>query len=165
MMHLKRFDESEKTRIEDYLYNLYDTEPLHIDQVGDDVFFFVYSIENIPMDNILSETMKYLSSRRFSNYYAYWDLNQSRFAILLVSKEFQNNHPKLYVPNIEWKPHELATIPLFKQAKITKLPNNCSLIFRVNPEVWEFWPMEELDDPIRMNNKVDLQFYIYKYCT
>jgi hypothetical protein len=172
MMHLKRFDESEKTRIEDYLYSFYDTEPLHIDQVGDDVFFFVYITEQMPgREDILSETKRYFESRRFSNYHAYWDLEGTRFAVLLVSKEFKKNHPNLYLPNIKWETHPLndrnVGYNLFPDAKISKLPNNCSLVYGLNrfvPDEWELWPMDELDDPIRIHNETDLQFYIYKYC-
>ena len=88
---------------------------------------------------------------------------------MLVSKEFEKNHPKLFVPNIEWKPHPLndqTGYNFFPEAKIAKLPNNCSLVFGVGlpPDEWEIWPMDELDDPIRIHNEIELQFYIYKYC-
>lgn len=157
------------TLMEDYLYALYDVDPIEKESIGDDVYFFTYQFES-PKEKLKEMSEHYFNSRRFRDYKVTYDiLDDILCDVLIVKKDFHELHKDLLLDKIKMDPHPLNKhLPeehqIYPNAKIKRLPNNCSLVYGIGYHDWEFWPIDDVEDPISTDRRIVVQFLIYKYC-
>jgi len=167
MRHLKRFESV--TTVEDYLYNLYDTDPYYKTSIGEDVLYFEFEFDR-PKENIYEISEQYFKSRRFRDYVVTHEETDLGYRVLVVKKDFYERHTDLLIQNIRMDPHPInkglsKEFLIFPNAKIARLPNNCSLAYGINHYIkWEFWPMDDVEDPITTYSEIYLQLLIYRHC-
>jgi len=173
MKYLRRFNES-MVDYEDFLFSFFDKDPDFIDQ-GDDWIYLQYdqlidASDEEKYNIIYDKLKKYFNGQRFTNVVVKSQVDYGDFYVLVVKKEFFNNHIK--VEELDWEDHPLiknldkvyGSHP-FHDAKIVEgLPNNCSLIRGLNYSgSIEFWPQEVEPEPTNVKNNIELQYLLYKY--
>lgn len=178
MKYLKRFNESSMANYEDYLFSFFEKEPNFIDQ-GDNWLYVEYnqfvdaSEPKVQTQVVYENLKKYLDGSRFTGKVTKVEMDYGDFYILIVDKDFYDNHIK--IEDLNWEEHDLAKelkntntdVKMYRlqDAKVVKgLPNNCSLIRGLNFSGGiEFWPKDSEPDPIYVKNNIELQYLLYKY--
>lgn len=178
MKHIKKFNESTESTIEDNLYLFFDKEPTFKDE-NDNWSYYEYSKGSFNIDRIEN----YLNGPRFKGYHCNEYLS-THIAILIVKEEFWKENQNIIIDNLKWEDHPLKSIKLewedvpgiqnfanfADSKKVNNLPNSCSLIKNVgtNNRI-EFWPQNSEGDPINIKNDESgeffLQYLLFKHAT
>ena len=180
MKHIRRFNESISSSLEDDLYVFFDIDP-DVKEETNDLHFFIFDnreVERVKDDKFNPDDLnKYLTSSRFSKFESWFELtDDDRILILLVTKIFVSQHQNLLLRNLKEEDHPLkiqfdeydlgnAMSEFYNDAKIYRgLPSHCSLIKGLNyNKSYEFWNQETMDGPMYIDTKTKLQYTIFKF--
>lgn len=166
MIHLKKFNESNSSDVEDYIFSYFEQDPSFTDINENWIYCEYYDYSNAISTDKLDGANRHFSGVRFKGwkYMIDYDTESGTVFLIIIKNDFYKSNFK--VSDIIWGDHELKNTRSdfsgsFNDAmRATNLPKDVSLISGSIFNGKEIYYGNE--DPFRIESDVELQYHLYK---